>query len=273
MSLDPKTRSLLISVGCHVAIILCFVISFEKTKAMLPSQTFEPNKPIVEAVVVNQQAVQKEVDRLAKVEKAKIEREKARKREIEKKEKEAIEKREKEEALLLELKQKNEQLKKEAEIQRVAKIKREKEEKIAKAKAEKLEKEKKEKEAKEAKEAALAEKKKLDEEKKAAEAQAQSQANSRAKNEYMALIRSILHQNWTKPTGFDLTGLACVVLVDLSETGEVIRVSISSSSGNVTYDRSTEVAVFKSSPLPVPQDPALAREARQFEFTFLPEAV
>ena len=131
MNQDPKTRSLVISVGIHVLVIVCLVFSFEKSKALLPSAQFEPNQPIVEAVMVNQQAVQKEIKRLAEVEKAKVEREKARQQEIQRKEKEAIEKRQKEEALLLELKEQNDKLKKEAEIQRIAKVKREKEEKVS----------------------------------------------------------------------------------------------------------------------------------------------
>lgn len=273
MNRNAKNRSLFISVGLHVFLIGCLIFSFEKTRMLLPpTASPEVSKPIVEAVMVDQKAVQKEVQRLANIEKAKKEREKARQREI-------LEKRQKEEAL-----------KKQAEAERLAKINQEKEEKAAKEKqekqekqekAERAEKEKREKQEraekeqreKQAREEALAQQKKIEAERKAKEALVSTQVSQRAKNEYQALIRSILHQNWTKPMGFDLSGLSCVVLVDLHPTGEVARVIITRSSGNLTFDRSTEVAVYKSSPLPMPQDPGLAQEARQFEFKFYPEAV
>lgn len=281
---DPKNRSLLISVGLHLFIIGCLIFSFEKTRTLLPQAAApESNKPIVEAVMVDQKEVQKEVQRLANIEKAKKERERAR-------EKARQEARQRE---ILEKKQKEAELKKQAEAEQLAKVAREKEEqaekerkekqekqeKIAKAEKEKREKQEKqeraEKEAREkqAREEAIAQQKKIEAERKAKEAIISAQVSSRARSEYQALIRSILHQNWTKPTGFDLSGLSCVVLVDLLPTGEVTRVMITRSSGNFTFDRSTEVAVYKSSPLPMPQDPGLAQEARQFEFKFYPEAV
>lgn len=269
---NPKTRSLFISVGLHVFIIGCLVFSFEKTHTLMPPAAAPETKPIVEAVMVDQKVLQKEVQRLANIEKAKKEREKARQREI-------LEKRQKEEAL-----------KKQVEEERIAQInrekaekeKREKQEKIEKAekaekekqeKQERIEKAEKEKREKQIKEEALAQQKKIEAERKAKEAIISVQVSNRVRNEYQSLIRSILHQNWTRPTGFDLSGLYCVVLVDLLPTGEVARVSIARSSGNLTFDRSTEVAVYKSSPLPMPQDPGLAQEARQFEFKFNPEAV
>lgn len=258
---DPKTRSLLISVGLHLFIIGCLVFSFEKIHTLMPPVAVSENKPIVEAVMVDQKVIQKEMQRLAGIEKAKKEREKVRQREI------------------LE--------KKRAEAERVAQINREKaekearekQEKIEKAeqekreKQEKIEKAEKEKREKQVKEQALAQQKKIEAEKKEREALMLAQVSPRARSEYQSLIRSILHQNWTKPTGFDLSGLYCVVLVDLLPTGEVARVMITRSSGNLTFDRSTEVAVYKSSPLPMPQEPGLAQEARQFEFKFNPEAV
>lgn len=286
MNGNIKNRSLLISVGLHALLIGSLIFSFEKTRMLFPpAASPELNKPIVEAVMVDQKAVQKEIQRLASVEKAR--------------QRELIEKRQKQEAL-----------KKRAEAERLAKINQERQEKAAKEakeakerqeKAEKAEQEKREKQEKQekqeraeraekekrekqeraekelrekqAREEALAQQKKIEAERKAKEALVSAQVSHRMKNEYQALIRSILHQNWTKPVGFDLSGLSCVVLVDLHPTGEVARVIITRSSGNLTFDRSTEVAVYKSSPLPMPQDPGLAQEARQFEFKFYPEAV
>lgn len=273
---DPKKRPFIISVGLHLVLVLSLFFSIKNTDKWASSVPAAP-QPIVEAVMVDAQTLKKEVQRLEKIEKEKAARERAKQQELARKEKAAVEKRRQEEQLLAELKRKNELLKQEAEAQRVAALKREQEEKqeraekLAKAaqeareeqrKQEQRKQEQREKEQRAIKEAAERE----------AEQRAKQQISARARDEYRALVKSVLHQNWTKPTGFVLTGLSCVVLVDLLPTGEVVRVTITQSSGNVTFDRSTEVAVYKSSPLPMPGDPGLASEARQFEFTFNPEA-
>ena len=51
--------------------------------------------------------------------------------------------------------------------------------------------------------------------------------------------------------------------------GEVVKAEIQTSSGNIAFDRSVEEAVLRSSPLPVPKDPALFD--RTIMITFEPE--
>lgn len=265
-----KSPSFYMSLGLHVVLISLLLFTFENTIRLPDRMPEDQNKPIIDAVMINNHALQKEVERLDNLEKQKIEREKAREREIVKKEKEAIEKRKQEEALALDLKKKNEELKKQVEKQK-------QEEKIEK---ERLAKEKKRQEEElkkiqKQKEEALAQKQKIEAERKAAEESAQQQANIKirqtALTQHAMLIKDKINRNWRQPLGFSLGGLNCELDVKLLPTGEVVRVVILKTSGNLEFDRSAELAVFKASPLPMPNDQDLAKEFRQFSFTFRPE--
>lgn len=277
------------SLSLHVLLAMFLFLSFEKT-IVLPAQSPPaPESEIIDAVVINQQALQQEVARLEAVEAKKREHEQARQHELIRKEKEAKEKRLKEEKLAQELKKKNEELKKEAELQKIA---QQQEEKARQAKL-KTEQEELKRLAKE-KETLLAAKQKAEEEKKAAELakqaaaqaaakqreqaelNAKQQANQRVKQDqltyYATLIRNKIHQNWRQPLGIDIAGFACKVAVKLLPTGEVIDALVIESSGNLEFDRSTELAIRKASPFPMPSDPDIVSEFRQFTFTFRPEA-
>ncbi|MBS0287765.1 MAG: cell envelope integrity protein TolA [Proteobacteria bacterium] len=284
--------SLGISIAFHTVIILLLVMSFEKTIVVSAPST-EPNKPIIDAVMVSKKTLQEEVKRLEEKETKKRQQEEDRIKAIaqKEKEKEAKQKREKEEALALELKKKEEALKKVAQ---------EKQEKLEKKLAEeKREKEQQAKLKKEQEEKALAEKKKADLEKKVAEEKlqkekelaeqkakeaaeqkereaSQQRVNSRVlQNEitrYALLMRNKIHQHWRQPIGFDFDNLSCKVEVKLLPTGEVVDAKVIVSSGSLEFDRSTELAIKKASPLPMPEDSNIAKEFRQFTFTFRPEA-
>lgn len=300
MSATWKSPSFLLALSLHIVLLSLLLFTFEKT-IRLPAQMPQEQKPIIDAVMVNNDAVKKEVERLDRIEKAKVDREKARLREIARKEKEAVEKRQKEEALAIELKQKNEALKKEAEKQRIEaekqKIEAEKqkieaEKQRIEAEKQKIAKEKKIKEEKERlakekqrheeelkkiekqKEEALAQKKKIEDERKAAEESARQQANLKIKldqiMQHAMLIKSKVIRNWRQPLGFDIAGYKCDLDVKLLPTGEVVQVIVIRSSGNLEFDRSAELALYKSSPLPMPNDQELAKEFRQFSFTFNP---
>lgn len=246
----------------------------------------DENKEIIDAVVINKKSLQDEVDRLAMLEAKRKQQEQAKKQELIRKEEEAREKREKEEKRLAELKKQNEQLKKEAELQRVAKEKQAQElrEKV-KAEQEKLKNIQKQKEA-----AALAAKNKALVEQKARELAKQQElarkkeqalADEQAKraashnqaeiDKFKMALRNRLHQHWRQPLGLNFSNLSCKIDVRLMPTGDVIEVAIVQSSGSVEFDRSAELAVRKASPLPMPTDPAVANEFRQFTFTFRPE--
>jgi len=92
-------------------------------------------------------------------------------------------------------------------------------------------------------------------------------ASQRAVNENAALIKAKVQRNWIRPVGSS-DQLSCLVAVRLIPSGEVVGVNIVRGSGDDAFDRSVQAAVYKASPLPVPQDPALMDQFRSFSFEF-----
>lgn len=91
-------------------------------------------------------------------------------------------------------------------------------------------------------------------------------------NQYMVLLASKVKRNWRQPIDTNISGLVCVVLIKMSSNGEVLGAKVIESSGNVAFDRSTEIAVRKASPLPIPKNDMARNQFKQFEFSFNPGA-
>jgi len=111
------------------------------------------------------------------------------------------------------------------------------------------------------------------EEKQRAADKARAEQAARTQNEidrHKGLIRQTVQQNWVRPAGWT-SSMECIVRVRLAPTGEVISATIVRSSGNALFDRSVENAVYKSSPLPMPQDKGLIEYVRNLELRFRPE--
>ena len=89
-------------------------------------------------------------------------------------------------------------------------------------------------------------------------------------DKYRSLIRQRVSRSWNRPVGV-AKGLKCVVSVRLAPGGEVLSANVVRSSGNTTFDRSVENAVYKAAPLPLPEDPTLFNNFREIEFLFNPE--
>lgn len=276
-----KKMSWFISIGFHILLIGLLVFSLEKTIFIPANPAPHAQPPIIDAVMVNSKALQQEKERLKAIEQRKIDQEREREAAIVKKEKEAKEKRLKEEAQLAELKQQKllqekqmqeQEAKIKSEQVALKKLQQEKEQAVKEQK--KLEAERKAQAARE-EEAKIAEAK-------AAETMAEEpspnppgptvKVKQDAITQYAMLIRNKIHQNWRQPIGMDIKGFKCKVSVRLLPTGEVLEALIVQSSGSLEFDRSTEVAVRKASPLPLPDDPEIAKEFKQFSFTFHPEA-
>jgi colicin import membrane protein len=249
-----------------------------------------PATPVVQATIVDQAALDKEIKKLKAAEDKK------------RKQKEAEEKKKKAEA-----KRKADEKKRKAEAKRkaaekkkqeAAKKKRLAEEKKKKAAAEKqrLAEEKKKKveaekqrKAEEAAKQAAAEKKrqaeeaarkKAEAEKKKAEAAArqleleaqyQAEQDLTEKQLIMAAIQQKVDRNWLRPPGTP-QNLSCEVRVRLGANGSVLLVSIIKSSGDVGFDRSVESAVSKADPLPMPSSPRLVSQFRDIRFVFKPSS-
>jgi colicin import membrane protein len=264
------------AVGLHMLMLIFLVMSLERT-IVIQAEPAAPKTEIIDAVMINKKTLQEEVARLEAKEAKKRAIELEKQQEIVRQQKEAQQKREKEEALAVELIKKNEELKKQAEALKVAEQQKEKEHQ-AKLKKEQEELKKQQKE----KEQALAEKKKAEEQqaqkqKEAEQVEQANQVNPKVRQDqitfYAKLMRNKIHQNWRQPIGFDFGGFTCKIAVKLMPTGEVIDATVIESSGNVEFDRSTELAIRKASPLPMPEDPHIAKEFHSFTFTFRPEAV
>ena len=128
------------------------------------------------------------------------------------------------------------------------------------------------------KDAELALQEQLDSEQKQRQAahqkQQQATADARAQSEverYKGFIGQKVRQNWINPLGAT-KGLKCVLEIRVVVPGgEVLGVRIINSSGNDVFDRSVQNAVYKASPLPVPNDSALFDDFRDLKFVFNPD--
>ena len=277
--IQTNQKALGAAVGIHLLLLLVMFFGVNWTDDAKPL----PATPVVQATVVDQAALDKEIKKLKAAEDKK------------RKQKEAAEKKKKAEA-----KRKAEAERKAAEKkkQEAAKKKRLAEEKKKKAAAEKqrLAEEKKKKveaekqrKAEEAAKQAAAEKKrqaeeaarkKAEAEKKKAEAAArqleleaqyQAEQDLTEKQLIMAAIQQKVDRNWLRPPGTP-QNLSCEVRVRLGANGSVLLVSIIKSSGDVGFDRSVESAVSKADPLPMPSSPRLVSQFRDIRFVFKPSS-
>mgnify|MGYP001826263073 FL=1 len=87
--------------------------------------------------------------------------------------------------------------------------------------------------------------------------------------EYIAYIADKVERNWLRPSGSP-AGLKCTVNVKLIPGGDVASARVVQGSGDTVFDDSAEKAVLKASPLPVPDDPSVAKHFRDFNFVFKP---
>jgi colicin import membrane protein len=85
---------------------------------------------------------------------------------------------------------------------------------------------------------------------------------------YQFAIQQRIQQAWIRPASA-MPGLKCVVEVRQIPGGQVVGVSITSCNGDAAVQRSIEAAVYKASPLPEPDNPALFD--RNLRITFEPE--
>ncbi|MGH8272665.1 MAG: cell envelope integrity protein TolA [Gammaproteobacteria bacterium] len=156
----------------------------------------------------------------------------------------------------------------EAEQTRIAKEKA-----AAKAKAEAEAKKKAEAKAEakkkaEAKAKAQAKKKAEDERKLQMQAGMAAEANARIKHSQGAWIDAItatVQRNWNKPASTP-PGLDCTVKITLLPSGEVTNATMLQCNGNGVVEQSIITAIYKSSPLPTPSDPAAFENVIKFEF-------
>ena len=87
-------------------------------------------------------------------------------------------------------------------------------------------------------------------------------------DEYIRLIENRIQQNWISPVSSHV-GLECVVNVTQIPSGDVVDVRVGRCNGDEAVVRSIEAAVLRSSPLPRP--PISSLFERNLEVVFNPE--
>lgn len=65
-------------------------------------------------------------------------------------------------------------------------------------------------------------------------------------------------------------GLSCTIRINLVRDGSVVSVEVLKSSGNSSFDRSAENAVFSVAPFPVPESDRVFRKMKEITFVFSP---
>jgi len=297
------------SCALHIALGVLLFANFETTIKIQPIATIAPKTPIIDAVAITEADLDKEVARLDALEDEKKAKEQARQQVLKQKQVALERKRKQEQARVAKLKRERALLKKEEQVRdRAHKEKLAKEKatlaKIQKEKEDLLQ--EKQRIEQETKQAELAEQKRKVAEQKEAEkkriAKAEAEAKVKAEQERLAkkkieaeekekqrqlaletqrivnqqiqhfsvIIKHKINQNWRQPLGLDLQGFKCKLSVRLSKNGDVLSATVVSSSGNLEFDRSSELAVRKSSPLPLPEQKGARAEFMKFTFTFYP---
>ena len=112
---------------------------------------------------------------------------------------------------------------------------------------------------------------------KAAAEQASQNAAQKAKiagevDKYKAMIVNAISQRWILPDNVD-GSLSSQFRIRLAPDGAVLEVSLMRSSGDAILDRSAQTAIYKASPLPVPNDPTTFELFRDISLTVRPENV
>lgn len=87
---------------------------------------------------------------------------------------------------------------------------------------------------------------------------AQASENLTLKEKYMGLIQQTIRSNWINQ--FPQSNLTVTLQISLDAHGNVLNVLVKQTSGNATFDRQAVLAVKKSSPLPLPPDPTMAKD-------------
>jgi colicin import membrane protein len=302
-------RSIALSLAVHAVLAALLFVSLDWTPTRKP-MAGRPQPEPIKAAMVSEAEIERQLQEIrASEEKKRLEEEKAKQRlaDLQRQAKEAERKREAEQKRVAELerKKKAEQeqakqlaLKRKTEEDRLAKLKKEEQAKQDREAEEKRQAElarKKKLEAEKKRQAELARKKKLEAERKrkaevererklaeqererreaALQAQLEAERVARlvdaARGQYVPIIRQKVSRNWNQPPN-TRSGIAARVQVRLSAGGEVINARIVKSSGDPIFDRSVENAVYKASPLPIPQERGINEQFRSLTLTFKPE--
>jgi colicin import membrane protein len=249
--MQVRSRHVVLAVLLHVIVLGMLLIGFRCTRKIEPP-------PVMQATIVDAKPQKpapppKEEPKVDEEQKRLEEEKKARELEEQKK-KETVE----------------EEQRKVEEQQRVEQARRKAAEDARRKKEEDARKQKEEQARREA------EKKKEEEKRReeellqslsSEETQRQSAAKASAQQIWAAAIADKVRRNWLRPPNAS-DEFRCRVEVTLLPTGDVTNVKLVDSCGSPVLDDSVQRAVYKSSPLPRPDDPSVFD--RDLQFTFVP---
>ena len=91
-------------------------------------------------------------------------------------------------------------------------------------------------------------------------------------DKYKALILGAIGRQWILPDQVN-SQLSSRFKIRLAPNGSVLDVNLTRSSGDPILDRSAQAAIYKASPLPVPDEPAAFNLFREITLTVRPENV
>ncbi|MBC8227026.1 MAG: cell envelope integrity protein TolA [Gammaproteobacteria bacterium] len=106
----------------------------------------------------------------------------------------------------------------------------------------------------------------------------QTQALAKSRNEkeqqeiqkYAAKIKQHIEQQWLVPN-LTVRNLEVVLLIHVNENGDVLTATVEKTSRNALLDRSALTAVYKSSPLPMPESAQYNERFREIRIRIKPE--
>lgn len=259
-----------LALSAHIVLIIVLITEFDWFDTKEEPRKAGVREQVIQASVVDGEALERkkaaELEQIRQAEEKKKKLALQKEREAEAK-KRAEEQRRAEEKRQAEAKRKAEQDRKAKEAAQKARLKKQQEEKArqerqaAERKRQAELKKKQEAEAKKKAEdarkaAELEAKRKAEAARKAREAELRAsmlaEQQGREADRYAAAIQRRIEAAWLRSDVLP-PGLSCSLRIRVVPGGEVISAQITKSSGNAAFDRSAEAAVFKASPLPVPE--------------------
>ena len=258
------------SVALHAVIGAALMLGFD----FLPGPRTPPRQTVIQATIVDQAAIDREMQRIAEAERAEVAR----------REREEREQREAADAARREREREAEQLR--VQREKAAAEEREREA-AAERERQRLAEVQRQREAEERRQAEAERQRRAEDERRQAEARKQAELEAELTralaaeeerrsaeeagllDEYIRAIENQIKRNWIRPPTAR-PGLECVINVAQIPSGDVVgRVSFGACNGDEAVKRSIEAAVIKASPLPRPQVPSLFQ--RNLVITFAPD--
>ncbi|MGH8427774.1 MAG: cell envelope integrity protein TolA [Gammaproteobacteria bacterium] len=98
----------------------------------------------------------------------------------------------------------------------------------------------------------------------------ENQRNAAARGQWVAAIMDKVNSNWNRPPSTP-PGLDCFVKITQLPNGQVVSAVVQQCNGDAAVEQSVRTAIYKSSPLPIPDDPSVFQ--REIIFEFAPDQI